>query len=645
MKPAVAVFALSAALGLSAAAQLAPLQDGGRVMQDVPALFPADAKVDQFALTADGQRTYFVNASGEIWLYKQAGKMATRVTAGPAWDLNVSSAGNVLAYTKGGAQRGEQYVWVLALNTATGLAEGAERQIDRQMANAPSLSSDGQLVAYARDDASGVGQSVVIASLAGGDERVVAPGMPSTVQNIRWTPDAKTIYFGVDPPVACVPEWSCLPLAEALRQPPSTIKRVAATGGQVTTVATARGVRPGLSPDGTTLMYLGTSGARHFIVANPDGTPRETVSVTSAHDPIGWLRGSSVLLQSPTRLRALRAMSLDDGKVTTLMEGVPGELTGPAWSADGRLMMVVAHTSAGTELRTVSADGKSRRAIPLPDTWINGAVLAPDASRVAYLGVANNKPPIYVGVVELASGRSRRLLDIGQGNTASIRWLANSRALVTTETFTKENTRHAIVRRLDPAGESIELRDFQIGPQPAAVFAVDETTAILMDNAADGYRAVPLNGAGTGRLLLPAHDSDRFSTVSSDGKWLSVQVRPSNPASAPGQGSAIELVRTDGSVRYSIPIPFLSGLADSPKVAAGGQWLVILEAATTDPGVYLVSATGAQAARRILTYQRGFPGPELALSPDGRRLAYLITDNVPTAFASMDVSTRRPRQK
>src|SRR6185295_7873822 len=186
-------------------------------------------------------------------------------------------AGDAIAYTKAGGGRGDQFVWVLALNPATGLARGDERQLSTHQGDVPSISPDGKLVAFARDDASGVGQSIVVAPLLGGQERVVVAALPSSVANIRWTPDGKTLFFGVNPPVACVPEWSCLPLNQDLRQPPGTIRRVAATGGAVTTVLTARGLVPGLSPDGTTLLYFDPGPPRRWIVANADGTKRSTV--------------------------------------------------------------------------------------------------------------------------------------------------------------------------------------------------------------------------------------------------------------------------------------------------------------------------------------------------------------------------------
>ena len=233
----------------------------------VDALPSGTTRVDQLAITADRKRTYFVNSAGEAWLYDRESQKTGRVVVGPLWDLTLSPSGTSLAYTKAGDRRGDQYVWSIALDPATGLNSGAERRLSVHQGDVPSLSPDGTLVAFARDDDAGVGQTIVVVPINGGNERVVT-SVPSSAANIRWTPDGKTLFVGVNAPVACVPEWSCLPLTPELRQPPGTIRRVPVSGGEATIVTTARGPSPGLSPDGTTLMYLDASTTRRWVVAN-----------------------------------------------------------------------------------------------------------------------------------------------------------------------------------------------------------------------------------------------------------------------------------------------------------------------------------------------------------------------------------------
>jgi len=277
-------------------------------MRDLVDALPASTtRVDQFAMTADGKRAYFVNSSGEAWLYDRTRQTSARVAPGPLWDLNLSPSGTALAYTKGGDKRGEQYVWSIALDPSTGSASGAERRLSAHQGDVPSISPDGKFVAFARDDDTGVGQTIVVVPITGGNERVVT-AVPSSAANIRWTPDGKTLFIGVNPPVACVPEWSCLPLNQDLRQPPGTIRRVAVLGGEATIVTTTRGAAPGLSPDGTTLMFLDAGTTRKWVVANADGTPRETFVLAQADTPIGWLQPATVVIVANTGNR-MRTMS------------------------------------------------------------------------------------------------------------------------------------------------------------------------------------------------------------------------------------------------------------------------------------------------------------------------------------------------
>jgi dipeptidyl aminopeptidase/acylaminoacyl peptidase len=292
-------------------AALAAVIAGGVSLQEtrdlVDALPVGTAPSNQVAITADGKRTYFVNPAGQALLYERAGQSVTLLTAGPLWDLNLSPAGTAIAYTKAGEHRGDQYVWALTLDPSTGLARGAERRLSAQQGDVPSIAPDGKLVAFARDDDTGVGQTIVVVPINGGTERVVTR-IPSSAANIRWTPDGKTLFVGVNPPVACVPEWSCLPLTPDLRQPPGTIRRVSASGGDATVVATTRGLLPGLSPAGTTLFYGDTTAPRRYVVANANGTPRQTVELQET--PIGWLDDSTVLLISSGPNGRLRTMSL-----------------------------------------------------------------------------------------------------------------------------------------------------------------------------------------------------------------------------------------------------------------------------------------------------------------------------------------------
>jgi hypothetical protein len=306
-----AVFTIVACLSAAAETPQSAVSAAG---QEQPDALAAGAKIDRFVLSPDGHRTFYSDPAGELWMYDRAAKTTTLIAGGPVWDLSISANADAIAYTKSGAHRGEQFVFALSLDTRSGLGRGDERRLSSARGDVPSISPDGKLVAFARDDASGVGQSVVVAPIAGGAERTVASSLPSNVANIRWTPDGKAIFIGVNPPVACVPDWSCLLLATPeLRQPSGSIRRVSALGGSVTIVTAAKGPSPGLSPDGTTLLFLdgATPAARKWTVAGPDGKPRASLTLPASQTPVAWLAGSTVVLISNERGAPLKVMTMD----------------------------------------------------------------------------------------------------------------------------------------------------------------------------------------------------------------------------------------------------------------------------------------------------------------------------------------------
>ena len=80
--------------GLAASALLILGAMATRAQAPVPRVewhnvFPADAKVEQFTLTRDEQRTYYTTPSGDVWLYDRRDTKSTRLVEGNAWDLAV----------------------------------------------------------------------------------------------------------------------------------------------------------------------------------------------------------------------------------------------------------------------------------------------------------------------------------------------------------------------------------------------------------------------------------------------------------------------------------------------------------------------------------------------------------------------------
>jgi hypothetical protein len=277
--------------------------------EELANVFPASARVEQFTLTGDGQRTYYTTTSGDVWLYARDNQSNTRIIAGNVWDVSVSQFRDALAYTKGAETRLEQHVWMLPLDPETGLAAGSERLLSARSGDVPSISPDGKWIAFARDDSNGVGQSVVAVSTSGGSERVVASALPSSVGNIRWTPDGKVLYFGVYPPVPFTCAESCLSVPGGNREVPGTIRRVAFAGGLVEVVATTGNPSPGLAPDGLKLVFADPGKPRQFVVADTNGQQSDTFNLQATQTLQGWSGKSTLLLTTKSGTAAAPSVS------------------------------------------------------------------------------------------------------------------------------------------------------------------------------------------------------------------------------------------------------------------------------------------------------------------------------------------------
>jgi Tol biopolymer transport system component len=393
-------------------------------------------------------------------------------------------------------------------------------------------------------------------------------------------------------------------------------------------------------------MYRDTASEQGWIVAGVDGVRHDTVTLPPTQAPVGWLTGSTALIASGGTARRLRTVSLADGQLHVTVDGAE-PLTDPSWSPDGASMAVVARGTPHAELRMLNADGSQVRSIPLPDVFATGTAWSPDGRWIVFTGFSAGPPPQppHLSVVEVASGRTQRLGDLTGSLAAPPRWLADSRGMVVSEALDRpDRTRHVIFRRLDLEGKTTVLRDVPLGPLPSSGLAIDETTAIVMQNPATGYRLIHLNGDSGDTPLLSASPNDFTApALSPDGAWLVLR-RAAGPADG-AASNVLDLVRTDGSAHTVIPLSFGGAAGRSVQVAPGGSAFVVIEGRRqdgVDPGVYLVSA-GTHAASRLLTYNGQALPPEIAISPDGRTLLALVSESVPPALFTLDLSPRRPR--
>jgi Tol biopolymer transport system component len=263
---------------------------------------PIGVRPKVFSATADAQHTYYSDSIGQIWVYDHASNTNNHIVTGTQWDLTVAPSGNALAFTRGESNSREQFVWVVRLDSKSGLALSAAARITKFQGDSPAISPDGRFVAYARDDSTGVGQSLVVAPVPPekGVERVLVSSLGAGMNNIAFSHDGKTIFFGVNAPVACNPDWSCLPPRVATPMAMGTVRRVDVRTGAVTVLAPTRAFWPGLSPDGALMVYRDStvSGIR-FVLADSAGNRIDTIKLLPRQTLEGWFGAGTLAISGP----------------------------------------------------------------------------------------------------------------------------------------------------------------------------------------------------------------------------------------------------------------------------------------------------------------------------------------------------------
>ena len=625
------------ASALLAFGYIASLQSQDRVKtQELPNVLPADARAEQFTLTSDGQRTYYTTPAGDIWLYDRSRQTNSRVATGSFWDVGVSPLRDALVYTTSGEARQEQYVWLLPLDPKTGLSSGNARRVSEHTGDVPSISPDGKWIAFARDDSTGVGQSVVVVPISGGGERVLASGLPSSIGSIRWTPDGKTLYFGVNPPVPFTCAESCLSIPGGNPQVPGTIRRVSVDAGPVAVVATTGNPSPGLSPDGTRLVFGDIKVARQFVVADTTGRTVDTFTLPSNQTQQGWLNASTLLTIASGTVRRLRAVSLAGGSSRVLFE-TGGVMSGAAVSPDGKTASVLRAVDGRCELRNMDAvDGTVRQAITLPYPGCGDSLTwTADQRQLLYTQYFPPDRRPVITAIDVGTGQTRPLRD---AHPADTNWVIDANAVIVSELSAASGPqRRMSFSRVELDGKATLLRELPFDEPPASfAVPVDHSTAIVMSAGSHEFRLVPLDGGADRRVTLATQDGAVLGrpSISADRRWAAFRIAPSGNDAT--RMSLVELVRLDGTERRVIDLPFV---AQAVFIMPGAQDLIVMERLSpgTDLGVHVVNVA-TRSVKKLFVYAAQGRVPEFVASSDGRTVLALMTETPAPSVAAMDLA-------
>jgi WD40 repeat protein len=189
-------------------------------------------------------------------------------------------------------------------------------------------------------------------------------------------------------------------------------------GSNVSKLTTTAGWNflPAWSPDGSRIAYVHTSGPNHDIwLMNADGSN----PVRLTHDPNfdlnpTWSPDGSKLAFESNRTGSPEIYVMDaDGSHVSRLTNTPGFDGSPAWSPDGRQIAFVSDRD-GPGIYLMSTDGSDVRKVveseqvgPAEPEW------SPDGARLAYSSSPGPEMGVAIYVIDLASGETQALTDLG----------------------------------------------------------------------------------------------------------------------------------------------------------------------------------------------------------------------------------------
>jgi len=593
---------------------------------------PTGVRATQLVVSNDTQHVYFTDSTRALWLYVRPTKASTRLADGDVWDLTIGAKDRLLAYRRVDHESGAQHIWVLPVDARTGLATSRERRVSALEGDSPSISPDGNSIAFARDDSVGVGQGVVVAPASGGRERTIVPTLRFGVGGIRWSADGRSVIYTASAAVQCIPDWSCLPYKNNAPSTFGSLHRVPATGGASTTiVAHAATGWPGVSPDGSLIVYADTGFSGRLIVADSTGRTLTTITPPGRETIEGWLPPATLVLSDRGDIRRLFALPIAGGTPRLVLDTLPPFFE-PVWSPNGERLSMAACVTEKCEMRIWSAHGTLVRALPLPDRYFGGAVWSPDGAHIGYFGGPSNASR-HLSVVDVATGTVREGAALAATINALV-WSADSRSAIVSNVLGTGAQRKVVFQRAGVDGTVQTLHELAIGPAPSFGSPVSPTTAIVNRNGE--LHRVAVEGDSSDVVVVPKTNGRYANLLSFSPGGERVALRHS--ADSAGDFKIIEVLSSDARSVATVETPF--SIVGQLRTLPGGNQLVAFGLPTeTEPeaALYLVDVATKQSTKLVPIPLQRATG-DLAVSPDGRTLIYTLGATTSPRVFTMDLS-------
>ena len=437
---------------------------------------------------------------------------------GTRWSPN----GRFLAFVRLTEDARARQVWMVPMDTSTGLPSGVPRRVSTRNAVgfAPAWSPDGRTIAFAEQDTSGL--SIIVAPFNGGDERVLFHAPGGGVSAV-WSPDGKYIFAD-----------------HARPKEPSHTLRITVADKHVDDLGEGKGWIIDISADGRWLaeylwwrpvLTLRSTDGKQVREIAMDIAPQRTV-------PIAWSRTTpneftGRLQVIPT---SLQQISIADGRIRDVTPIDSVGITTPAVSPDGKRIAYGRRASGTWQLILADTNGKNAR--------VAGAGVAPKDIAWSLTGdrlmYGDAKEPAQV--VDVATLRTRVVAppSICQSISRECRvlraWRADGQAIRYLERHRTDI--RGVVRLHEVAldGRASLVTTAQLDGEPEFIartdtlFLVAQPSALHLVNTRTGASRVLYKEGGT--------RTSGVAELSADGKWVATvadnyAVEPIEPTEVP----------------------------------------------------------------------------------------------------------------
>lgn len=524
--------------------------------------------------------------------------------------LRWSPNGRFLAFVRQREDQRGQYVWVLPVDTTTGLPNGTARRISTMPGLSPAWSPDSRRIAYVSNDSGRM--RVVSVPFNGGDEQVLFDG-PGGGGAVDWSADGKSVVANYAEP------------GKAPRR-----LRVIVETKRTESFPVVGQPRLWLSPDGTRYVDYDDATSRLLFTSPIDGRPLQTARLSPMMHLMGWSSPNEMWALEHVTPSTVQRVSMPSGEIRSITPVDSVVMSHVRYSPDGKQFAFVRNARGVAGLYVATDDGSNRRRIG-NSTGIATIAWSPSSKQIAYVTL---DPVAAVHVVDVASGTDRELVRVSKPAELAprLRWRNDGLALryITAPLGGPPVVREAREVSLDAKDRSLVKFD-KPSPQAEAHF-INDTLLLTRDRS--GIKAVDLRSGAMRPLYTGAVRGRGEFGLSADGSWIVF-------AGDNGENMAPRILSLVSGETRMIPYALSGELADM-SFHPDGRHIIASACTTCNGGVEkwdVVQIPTNGDPTRVLTASEpsykdfGFP----SVSPDGKSVIFGAEHSYNTRIVTLTI--------